>query len=262
VTETAPALPVRDTWFEAEVVGGGITRYVEPSVHPFLRANCWHIRGRDRDLLIDAGLGVADLAGTVRERHGREPDLFVTHDHLDHQGGAYGFARRIAHRATAVGLASPEQDPLVTADLPSDFREALKADDPGGDLPAYLVDAVPRAGYRPESYRVVPAPATELVEDGDVIDLGDRALEVLHLAGHTPGSAALFDRSRGLLFSGDVVYDGTLLDELPESDIADYVDSMRRLLTLPVRLVHAGHDASFDGDRLAELCQAYLDRRA
>jgi len=99
------------------------------------------------------------------------------------------------------------------------------------------------------------------VVDGDVIDLGDRAFEVVHLPGHTPGSAALFDRSSGVLFSGDVVYDGTLLDELPESDVDDYVVSMRRLLALPVRTVHAGHEPSFDGDRLAELCEAYLGRR-
>jgi glyoxylase-like metal-dependent hydrolase (beta-lactamase superfamily II) len=261
VTQPAVDLPVRPRWFDVEPVGDGVTLYVEPAVHPFLRANCWHVKGRERDLLVDAGLGVADLARVVHSRHRREPALFVTHGHYDHLGGAHGFGHRIAHQAEAAALADPEQDPLVTADLPSEFRDALVADEPGGVAPPYLIEAVPVRGYQPADYRVVPAPATELVEDGDVIDLGDRALEVIHLPGHTPGSAALFDRSRGVLFSGDVIYDGTLLDELPESDIDDYVASVRRLLTLPVRIVHAGHEPSFDGDRLAELCQAYLDRR-
>jgi glyoxylase-like metal-dependent hydrolase (beta-lactamase superfamily II) len=257
----AADLPVRRDWFAATVVTDGVTCYTEPEVHPFLRANCWHVRGRDRDLLVDAGLGVADLAGVVRARHGREPMLFVTHGHYDHVGGAHGFGHRVAHGAEAAALARPPQEPLVTADLPIEFRQALLADEPDGVVPEYLVTAVPERGYRPEGYRVVPAPATELVADGDVIDLGDRALEVVHLPGHTPGSAALFDRSTGVLFSGDVVYDGTLLDELPESSVDDYLDSMRRLLALPVRVVHAGHEASFDGDRLAQLCEAYLLRR-
>jgi glyoxylase-like metal-dependent hydrolase (beta-lactamase superfamily II) len=53
-----------------------------------------------------------------------------------------------------------------------------------------------------------------------------------------------------------------LLDELPGSDIETYVRTMRRLAKLPARIVHAGHDPSFDGARLRELAQEYLDRRA
>jgi glyoxylase-like metal-dependent hydrolase (beta-lactamase superfamily II) len=256
-----PGLPVRREWFVAEQADDGITRFLEPGVHPFLRANCWHVRGRDRDLLVDAGLGVGDLRAELLARGEREPVVWVTHGHLDHLGGAHAFEERWAHPAERDALATPEQDPLVTAELPDAFRDALVADEPGGTPPPYLLDSVPRAGYRPEDYRVEPAPATRLLADGERVDLGDRLLEVVHLPGHTPGSAGLFERDTGVLFSGDVVYDGTLLDELPESDITDYVASMRRLLTLPVRVVHAGHEPSFDGDRLLELCEAYLSRR-
>lgn len=257
----AAALPVREVWFASDDVGEGVTGFVEPAVHPFLRANCWLVRGADRDLLVDAGLGVADLAAEVSRHSTRQPLLFVTHAHYDHAGGAHAFAERWCHRAEAAAIVEPEQDPLVTADLPPAFRVALAADDPGGSVPPYLVDAVPHPGWRPEGYRVVAAPPTRVLDDGDVVDLGDRRLEVVHLPGHTPGSAGLFDRDTGTLFSGDVVYDGELLDELPESDIVAYLDSMRRLMTLPVRVVHAGHEPSFDGDRLLALCDAYLTRR-
>ena len=254
-------LPVRPDWFASQRVDDAVTRYLEPSVHPFLRANIWHVRGRDRDLLVDAGLGVGDLHAELTADGEREPVVFVTHGHYDHIGGAHGFEQRWTHRAEALALAEPEQDPLVTADLPAGFRASLAADDPDSTPPAYLVDAVPDAGYRPEHYRVIAAPATRLLDDGDVVDLGDRAFEVVHLPGHTPGSAGLFEPATGTLFSGDVVYDGTLLDDLPESDIDSYVASMRRLLTLPVRVVHAGHEGSFDGERLAQLCEAYLSHR-
>jgi glyoxylase-like metal-dependent hydrolase (beta-lactamase superfamily II) len=85
---------------------------------------------------------------------------------------------------------------------------------------------------------------------------------VLHLPGHSPGSIGLWDATSGVLFSGDAVYDGPLLDELSNSDIAAYVATMRRLRELPVRVVHAGHEPSFGRERLVELCDGYLRSRA
>jgi glyoxylase-like metal-dependent hydrolase (beta-lactamase superfamily II) len=125
----------------------------------------------------------------------------------------------------------------------------------------YFVDALP-AGYVFEHYQQQPAKVTRLIDEGDIVDTGDRAFEVLHLPGHSPGSIGLWDATTGTLFSGDALYDGPLLDELPESNITDYCATMRRLMALPVEVVHAGHDPSFGRDRLRELCRAYLDRRS
>jgi glyoxylase-like metal-dependent hydrolase (beta-lactamase superfamily II) len=65
-----------------------------------------------------------------------------------------------------------------------------------------------------------------------------------------------------VFFSGDAVYDGPLLDELDGSDIDAYVATMERLRTLPVTVVHGGHEASFDRQRLIDLCDAYLQTRS
>jgi glyoxylase-like metal-dependent hydrolase (beta-lactamase superfamily II) len=94
-----------------------------------------------------------------------------------------------------------------------------------------------------------------------VIDLGDRVFEVLHLPGHSPGSIGLWEARSGILFSGDAIYDGPLLDEIPGSDIAVYRETMRRLQGLPARIVHGGHDPSFDGRRLQDLARQYLEKR-
>ena len=83
----------------------------------------------------------------------------------------------------------------------------------------------------------------------------------MHLPGHTPGSAALFDHHSGVLFTGDVLYDGELLDELPESSIDDYVASMRRLLDLDATMAYAGHEQPLSGDDVRRLGTAYLTRR-
>ena len=46
-----------DSWYETASVGDGITHIWEPHVKEFYRCNIWHLRGRDRDLLIDSGMG-------------------------------------------------------------------------------------------------------------------------------------------------------------------------------------------------------------
>jgi len=117
---------------------------------------------------------------------------------------------------------------------------------------------LPPAPYRSASYEVAPAPATRLLEAGETIDLGDRRLEVIHTPGHSPGGIMLYEAATAILFSGDTVYDGPLIDDLDHSDIAAYVASMKRILDLPVQVVHGGHFPSFDGARYRELIRDYL----
>ena len=124
-----------------------------------------------------------------------------------------------------------------------------------------MFERLPPGGFRPEDYSVRAAPATQLLEAGDVIDLGDRHFEVLHVPGHSPGSIALWDRSCGLLLSGDAVYDGPLIDDAWHSNPADYVDSMRRLRELPVETVHGGHYPSFGRQRFHALIDDYVAGR-
>ena len=85
-----------------------------------------------------------------------------------------------------------------------------------------MFDGMPE-GWDAGRYRIQPAPATRLLEEGDVVDLGDRAFEVIHTPGHSPGGIALYERKTGILLSGDIVYDGPLIDDVYHSKIGDYV---------------------------------------
>ena len=116
--------------------------------------------------------------------------------------------------------------------------------------PPFLVDAVPSPGFDPCTFRPERAAPTHFVQGGDEIDLGDRRFTVVDLPGHTPGSIGLVDHEERALISGDAVYDGGLIDTLPESDIETYLRTMDALRRLDVDVVYPGHGRPFDRARL------------
>ena len=254
-------MQIADRWFEFERVADGITRIWEPHVIRVMQCNIWHVRGRDRDLIIDTGMGIASLAEAAAHLFDKALTAVATHTHIDHVGSLHEFSDRIVHEAEAQQLTRASDNfSLIRAEHPVEFISSLER--AGYEVGTCFVTALPRADYELSALVCPPAPATRRVEEGDVIDLGDRVFEILHLPGHSPGSMGLWEASSATLFSGDAIYDGPLLDELPGSDIQTYVRTMRRLAGLPARIVHAGHDPSFDGARLRQLAQEYLDRRA
>jgi glyoxylase-like metal-dependent hydrolase (beta-lactamase superfamily II) len=114
----------------------------------------------------------------------------------------------------------------------------------------------------------VGAAPTILFEDGDVIDLGDRQLEVIHVPGMTPGSIVLWEKATGSLFTSDTLFD----DPAPELRTkyrpiprpadpqrrAMRVANLNRLRALPVRVVYAGHFGRIRRDRMLELIGAEI----
>lgn len=255
------ALPIADRWFERTTVDDSITLLWEPNVIALMRCNIWHVRGRDRDLVIDTGMGVMSLADELADLVDKPVTAVATHGHDDHIGSHHEFDDVVAHPLESHLLLDPPIDSLVPREAWGDAAiDALEAAGyPMSD--PYFVDALP-PGFAIDGFHQEPVRNVRHVVEGDLIDTGDRSFEVLQLPGHSPGSIGLWEASSGTLFSGDAIYDGPLLDELPESSISDYRATMERLLTLPVAVVHAGHDPSFDRNRLHELARAYLNRRS
>lgn len=253
-------LEIASRWFERRSVAPGLTLLIEPHVAPLLRCNIWHLRGRDLDLLVDTGLGVASLRSAARDLFEKPLAAVATHAHMDHVGSLHEFDARWVHAAEAEALASGANHlPLDLAAYDAATRDWFRG--LGYELGTGLLTAVPSHGFDVAAHRLAPARATRLLAEGDEIDLGDRAFEVLHLPGHSPGSIGLWEARSGTLFSGDAIYDGPLLDEIPGADVAAYVRTMRRLRELPVEVVHGGHDPSFGRARLREIADAYLARR-
>jgi glyoxylase-like metal-dependent hydrolase (beta-lactamase superfamily II) len=256
------ALPIADRWFEHRSIGDGITLLWEPHVIPLMRCNIWHVRGRDRDLIIDTGMGVASLHDATRHLIEKPVLAVATHTHLDHIGGHHEFEETAVHASEAATLTAPEAELSLRneAYFSAEGRRKLAA--AGYEIPdGCMITAIPEAGYDPDRNRLKPVKKVHPMEEGMHIDTGERSFEILHLPGHSPGSMGLWEEKTGTLFSGDALYDGPLLDQLEGCDIAAYIRTMERLRDLPVNAVHGGHDPSFGRARMIELIDGYLRSR-
>ncbi len=233
-------------WYRVRHVGDGVTLIDEPFIKEFFRCNVWHVRGSDRDMLVDSGMGVLSLRRHIPLVSEKPLVAVASHTHFDHIGGHWEFPERLAHPAEADILTSPDRVNTLAQGCVEDT----------------IFDQLPPEPYSSATYVPRAAPATRLIEDGDVIDLGNRTFQVIHTPGHSPGGIALFEAETGILISGDIVYDGPLLDDLPGSDPLAYARSLERLLALPVRVVHGGHFPSMGAERFKERAAEWLRERA
>lgn len=254
-------MPIVQPWYGQLQLDDRTWCLTEPHVHPIFSANIFLVLGREADLVIDSGMGIAPLRPVIdglRPDPGRPLILFTTHAHVDHIGAAWEFETRLAHRLEAGEMADPSPYSLDSADIPEQFRQLfLNAGYP--PLWPMLIDAIPREDYDPSGYRLAGAAPTSLIGDGEMVDLGDWRAEVLHLPGHASGQIGLWHAESGTLFGADAIYDGPLIYDGPGMSVPDYAASLKRIRDLPLRRIYGGHDPAFGPERRDEIVAHYLD---
>ncbi len=211
-------------WFDVREAEPGIFIIEEP-LHAE-RVKSYLIVGSERAALIDTGMGVGDMAAVVRDLTDKPVTVLLSHAHWDHIGGNTGFEEILIHPAEA-------------DELPKGFpNERLQR----WFAPERLSGPLPE-GVSVDTLTIPPSTATGLLNEGDVIDLGDRQLEVWHLPGHSPGGLVFIDRANGVLFSTDLAYQGNLY-AYRGPDLATYRASLDRLATLApdLRVVYPSHN--------------------
>ena len=102
-----------------------------------------------------------------------------------------------------------------------------------------------------------------VLEDGDTLKIGNTRLEFVHTPGHTMGHVCIFDRERGFLFTGDhILGAGTTAVNPPDGDMALYMDSLKKLLSLDIKVIFPGHGESIKEPhrKIEELLQHRRER--
>ena len=160
------------------------------------------ILGSDRAVLLDTGMGIANLQAEV-ERLADLPVIVVaSHGHYDHIGDNHRYAEVWAF----------DSDSDVARIEQGKTREACVEYMDSGlylELPP---------DFDPATYEIRPSRVTRRLQHLEVIDLGERSLTVHHTPGHTEGSICLLDSRDNLLFTGDTFYPGMLFAHFEESD--------------------------------------------
>ena len=143
---------IAERWFERSAAGDGIDRLFETYVHPLIRCNVWFVRGRERSLLVDTGLGVASIKDAIADLCDRPVTAVATHVHYDHVGGLHEFEDRRIHRLEAGQMAEyREFQALRRKDFPDFAIRALE--EAGYVLDAeFLLEAAPSADFDPDAY--------------------------------------------------------------------------------------------------------------
>ena len=141
---------------------------------------CYLIVGREKAILLDTGYGNADLKAEVESLTDKPVLCLNSHVHPDHSGGNQQFG--------TVYILEGERETIAPMYFPQP-PERERCD---------MVKALP-------DYRFA------FLQEGSVLDLGGRSVEVLRLEGHTPGSMVLIDSQTRFLFSGDAILKRVLL---------------------------------------------------
>ncbi|MCM1135196.1 MAG: MBL fold metallo-hydrolase, partial [Clostridium sp.] len=95
--------------------------------------------------------------------------------------------------------------------------------------------------FHVDDYAIFQGMPAQLLSDHAIIDIGGRKIEALHTPGHSPGHLCFWEKDRGYLFTGDLVYKGTLFANYPSTDPEAYLSSLERIAELPVKKVFPGH---------------------
>ena len=165
--------------------------------------NCFLVRqeGSDRVLIVDPGEEAERILAKLDEIGGKAEAILLTHCHFDHIGAVTPVAE-----ATGAPVYCPEIETPILADI---------------------MAFVPWEGFGPfEDYE-----ADETVAGGETLELAGLELDVVFTPGHSPGHVTYSVRGEDAIFSGDVLFQGSVgRVDLPGGDGPTLIMSIRKLI--------------------------------
>lgn len=170
-------------------------------VTPF-QQNCTVLFDQDtkEGVIVDPGGDVETILQVVADNGLVLKEIWLTHGHIDHAGGADELRERLS-----IPVIGPHE-----ADRP--LLEKLKVQ-------------AEKYGLGDTSRNVEP---DRWLEDGETVSFGDHAFEVYHCPGHAPGHVIYYNRAQNFAHLGDVLFNGSIgRTDLPGGDHATLLRSIK-----------------------------------
>jgi hydroxyacylglutathione hydrolase len=162
-----------------------------------LQENCWIVDGAERAIVIDPGDEGERIIAALEQP---VEAILLTHTHFDHVGAVAELARHTG---------APVYCPRLEVPVLQDINRYV--------FPGYG----PYEPYDPE----------ETVEGGETLRLAGFEIDVIFTPGHSPGHVSFSLAEQGLLFDGDVLFQGSIgRTDLPGGDYATLMASISGLL--------------------------------
>lgn len=151
-------------------------------------------------VIVDPGGDVDVILRVIGENNIKLKEIWLTHGHLDHAGGAMALKE-----ALGVEIIGPHRDDLPL--LQSIEIQAARFG-AGGDMRNAMPD--------------------RFLEEDDTVSFGEHVFEVYHCPGHSPGHVIFFNRAQDFAHVGDVLFNGSIgRTDLPGGNHQQLLDSIR-----------------------------------
>lgn len=184
---------------------------------------CYLVLGNDKALLFDTGYGIASLHEAISKVTDKPLITVLGHGHIDHVNGAYQFDEVWLHEADF---------DLFREHTSEQFRRDIVDGLKNEDMPD---------GFNPGDYIDAPAPTLRELEQGQVFDLGGLHIDVIGMAGHTPGSVGLLAREYRVLLNSDSANNHIWMHVPGSLRISQYTAMLEQVLTLDFNTFYTGH---------------------
>jgi len=199
-------------WFEVYQLNEKTYAIYEPN--QWQEAISYLLIGTEKAMLVDTLQGIGDLKSVVEQLTNLPVIVINTHSHFDHVSGNYQFDNIYGvNNAFTLNNANGHDHSVNAGNMTADtFWKNVPKD------------------FSVDTYENKPYTISRYLMDGEIIDIGDRPIEVAFIPGHSPDSLFLVDRNNRMMMTGDSFYPAGLYVYSATSSFRDYVNSVQTML--------------------------------